>query len=389
MKTTIAIAILLAGSSTPEENRQAATPEPITRTVVTSYILGGIVHPLRRDGIPDPDRCVSDQVKPDECRVIQPEGTEAVAGNGGWLMQESGPYDPYDLPESQLVYRNTITPISSDGSRLRSFSNSEVCTNGLTQTMDGCAVTDGVFPLVRLHRMSLDTRIVSFDPKRSELSWPTKLGPFILHLGKQSAGHVAEAMRIPPNVFTVDLIITMPRSTQRGYEATIVQETRKLTDHWYTDKPQGPPPDPLSQMSRPPAPFYAGTEASCPGAFEGGWRPADVSTLFVTTYSFQCGTVSYSPPSCPGCYSRTEMEARYDLVGDLLTITYLGRTMTTGHGDMPPPNTPWPVEEKTMPVKTDRWRVLQRCPEGPINDPSMMRHLESAKCLSKTSGLTK
>lgn len=373
---TIAMALLLTAQTASAA--QEPKPAPASQSVLTSYILGGAVHPLLRDGVPDRDRCETDQAKPDECRLLQPDNTEAIAGDGGWLMQDA---DPYDLPESQLAFRKTVVGIAKDGTRLGSFSNTEVCGNGLTQAMDGCAKTDGVFPLVRLNRRVLDTRIVTFDPRRAELSWPTKQGPFILHLGSQSATHVAKAMETPPNVFTVDLIVTMPRPTARGYEATIVQETRKLTDHWSSDKPEGSPPDPLSYLVKPPEPAFAGPKASCPGVLEGGWRPASGSRYDVSTFYFRCGTVGYSPSLCPGCSAQTDMESRYDVVGDILTITYLGRTRTTSRGDMHPPNTPDDVDEKTMPVKTQRYRILERCPEGPIDDPKVMRHLDSPRCL--------
>lgn len=384
MKTLTLLAALLATtpSDPPVDDGSGDRRAPLPTTITTSYILGGIVHPLTRDGVPDHDRCTTDEVAPEECRLLQGDGREIVAGGGGWLMHPAGANNLYELPESQLAFRRTRTAIGKDGSRLEPFSNTEVCNEGLKPDLSGCATADGVFPHVRLHRQSLDTRIVSFDAKKRELSWPTRIGPFVLHLGQESAAHVAEAMENRPNVFTVDLIVTMPRKTDRGFESTIVQETRKLTEHWSADEPQGPPPNPLSYVrKREPAAFET-PDASSPGPLEGGWKPFGMEPI-TPTIGFVKGTVTNSLTGCPGCYMLIEKEARYEIVGDRLTITYPGRTRTTSHGDMHPPNTPWNVEEKTAVTPTEHWRILERCPEGPIRDTRMMRHLDSPRCLAR------
>lgn len=384
MRTVIAIAGMVAATTQPEAQKRtddAPAPRVMTGSVTTSYILGGIVHPLRRDGVPDPDRCAGDEITPPECRLTQSEGTEEVAGAGGWLMQPYQVNDQYWLPEAQLAFRTTVTPVARNGTRLLPFSNTEVCSEGLTPAMDGCATKDGVRPLVRLHRQSLDTRIVSFDARKRELSWPTKIGVLILHLGESSARHVADAMESPPNVFTVDAIVTMPIRTARGYEATIVQETRKLNDHWSADRPTGPKPDPLSYVVEPPKPFYSSAGASCPGPLEGVWRSTAGSRYMAPTVAYRCGTAIHTPPTCPGCQASMEAEVRYDVVGDLLTVTYLGRTRTSTRGGMPPPGSGFDVRERTIPTASERWRILDRCPPGPINDPKVRRHLDSPRCL--------
>lgn len=388
MRTIIAIAgIIAATTQTHERDRRPdePAPRPVSRSVTTSYILGGIVHPLRRDGIPDPDRCAGDGTTPPECSLTQSEGTEEVAGGGGWLMQPYQVNDQYWLPEAQLAFRTTVTPVARNGTRLLPFSNTEVCDQGLTAALDGCAVKDGVRPLVRLHRQSIDTRIVSFDARKRELSWPTKIGVFILHLGESSANHVADAMRSPPNVFTVDAIVTMPIRTARGYEARIVQETRRLDDHWSADKPTGPVPDPLSYNVERARAFYSTPGASCPGPLEGVWRSTAGSRYMAATIDYRCGTAVHTPPTCPGCQSYTEAEVRYDVVGELLTVTYMGRTRSESRGDMPPPGSGFDVTEKTIPKASERWRILDRCPPGPINDPKIRRHLDSPRCLVQES----
>ena len=347
-------------------------------SITTSMIIAGKVRPLLRDGVPDPDRCDGND-RPMDCNLHMGESRDAVVG--GYLMNDFNPNDIYDLPESQVAIRVTRTPVSRAGKRGTPFSNTEICRQGLTPTLDGCAEADGIMPIVHLERRDLDMRVVSFDARRSELSWPTKVGWLHIRLGQESADRIKEELGLQPSHLTVDYLVTMPRKTDRGYLATVVQEKTKA-DGVRSHSPRIEPiPDPLPKNHEE-LPVYGGPGASCPATLEGVWQPADAG-MFSTPVTLRCGTVVTSSTGCPGCWSSSSLEASYRIEGDMLIISYTGRSRTTSHGDMHPPGVPWDVRDAVAAARQERFRIAPRCPAGFISDRAVLREVMGPRCLTR------
>jgi len=242
------IAALLVAATTLTVVAQAVAhhqhPEPSYDAggrVQFQAMWGGYLHPVDDEGRPFSRTCTDPAEDDETCPTVV---REASLITGSCKDRVVDPCEDNDLAELRMM---TVVEEGSKAIRGSWRRITKVCENGFTPRLDGCAIKDGIYPVMRFHRPALDARLVHLDVAARSLSIETRRGLYVLALDRKATAHMKEGLSRHPSVLVIDVDATAPRRGPRGLTSKVVRERRPLSEQDPARPgPSGPKPDPMA-----------------------------------------------------------------------------------------------------------------------------------------------